>query len=173
MHLRQKIGQKTIGRTEYVEIAGIKSIPAKIDTGADSSSIWASNINIEKNGFLIFTLFGEESSLFTGEVIRTKDYTVKSIRSAHGDKQIRYCVKLPIVLHGESFDASFTLSNRIKHNYPVLIGRSTIEGKYIVDVSKHSVKLKIPKSKRPGLNKELRENPYEFHQKYLVKKGRA
>ena len=30
---------RIIGSTEYVEIAGIKNIPAKIDTGADSSAI--------------------------------------------------------------------------------------------------------------------------------------
>ena len=34
-----------IGSTEYVEIAGIKKVPAKVDTGADSSAVWASNIS--------------------------------------------------------------------------------------------------------------------------------
>ena len=42
--------QRIIGSTEYVEIAGIKNIPAKIDTGADSSAIWASDINMEQDG---------------------------------------------------------------------------------------------------------------------------
>ena len=46
-----------IGSTEYVSVAGITNIPAKIDTGADSSSIWASRINMTEDGVLEFVLF--------------------------------------------------------------------------------------------------------------------
>lgn len=172
METKQKTDQAVIGRTEYVEIAGIKDIPAKIDTGADSSSIWVSNIDMQKDGTLSFTLFGEKSPLFTGKTIKTKEYLAKVIRSAHGDEQIRYRVSLPLKLCGKTFDTCFTLSNRTNHNYPVLIGRRTIEGRFIVDVSKSSAKhQKSPRSIR--LNKELKTDPYSFHQKYFKNKGRA
>jgi len=60
----------------------------------------------------------------------------------------------------------FTLADRSKNNFPVLIGRKTLKGKFLVDVSKMSVE-KSSNPKTPGLNRELAENPYEFHQKYL------
>ena len=124
-----------IGSTEYVEIAGIKNVPAKIDTGADSSAIWASDINMEEDGTLVFSLFDKKSPLFTGKRLKTTDYKVKSIRSSHGDTQIRYRVKLPLKLSGKSFETIFTLANRSRNNYPVLIGRRTIKGEFLVDTS--------------------------------------
>lgn len=158
---------EVIGSTEYVEIAGIKNIPAKIDTGADSSSIWASDIDISKDGTLSFRLFDENSPLYTGELItRAKDaYKVKIVRSGHGDERIRYRTELDLSVNGRKIRAMFTLANRSRNNFPVLIGRRTLNGKFLVDVSKMTV-AKQSNPKTPELNQELKENPYAFHQKY-------
>ena len=155
-----------IGSTEYVEIAGIKNIPAKIDTGADSSAIWASDINMEQDGSLSFLLFSQKSPLFTGKRLKTTDYKVKSIRSSHGDTQIRYRVKLPLKLSGKSFEAFFTLANRSRNNFPVLIGRRTIKGEFLVDTSKNTIDRQTNPA-TPKLNQELKEDPLKFHQKYI------
>lgn len=154
-----------IGSTEYVDIADVKHIPAKIDTGADTSAIWASEINMDKDGTLTFTLFGRKSPLYTGELISVTDYKVKTVRSSHGDEQIRYRVRLPLVICGKSFETTFTLANRSRNNFPVLIGRRTIEARFLVDVSKSSVKRRH-NHLTPHLNRKLKEDPYKFHQKY-------
>jgi len=52
---------------------GINGVPAKVDTGAESSSIWASQVK-ERNGKLNFVLFDVNSPFYTGEVLVTKDY---------------------------------------------------------------------------------------------------
>ena len=157
---------KTIGVTEYVDIAGIQNVPAKIDTGADTSSVWASNIDMKKDGTLSFSLFAEKSPYFTGEILESKDYIAKIVRSSHGDTQVRYRVKLPIIIEGQSFETTFTLANRSRNNFPGLIGRHTLEGNFLVDVSKSSVSYsEIPRT--PRLNRELKEDPYRFHQKYV------
>ena len=155
-----------IGSTEFVEIAGIKKIPAKIDTGADTSAVWASSINMDENGNLSFVLFDQSSPLYTGERITTLDYRIKKVRSSHGDQQIRYRVKLPIEIGEKTFETTFTLANRSRNNFPVLIGRHTLDGNFLVDVSKSA----IERPKNPGtirLNQELEKNPYEFHKKYF------
>lgn len=157
-----------LGSTEYVEIAGIKKIPAKIDTGADSSSIWASNIEMNEDGVLSFSLFGKKSSFYTGEIIKTTDYIVKTVRSSNGESEIRYRVKLPLVLGEKKLEASFTLSNRSRNNFPVLIGRRTLDGVFLVDVSK-SIIGREPIKTTAKLNQELKEDPYKFHQKYIKK----
>ena len=162
---------KIIGSTEFIEVTNIKKVPAKIDTGADTSSIWASDIDMKKDGTLVFSLFGKESPFYTGERIETTDYKAKIVRSSHGDTQVRYRVRLPILLGGESFETTFTLANRSRNNFPVLIGRHTIDGKYLVDVSKSAVKRKT-NSNTNVLNQELIKDPYEFHQKYLNRKER-
>ena len=99
-----------IGSTEFVEIAGIQKIPAKIDTGADTSAIWASSIDMDENGNLSFVLFDQSSPLYTGEQITTLDYRIKKVRSSYGDKQIRYRVKLPITINNKTFETTFTLA---------------------------------------------------------------
>ena len=159
-----------IGSTEYVEIAGIKDIPAKIDTGADTSSIWASDIDMDKEGVLSFALFGQKSPLYTGERIESTDYSVKTIRSSNGAEQIRYRVRLPLTLGDKTFTTSFTLANRSRNNFPVLIGRHTLKHDYLVDVSINNVK-RSTNPKTPILNQELKEDPYKFHRKYLKRKG--
>ena len=155
-----------IGSTELIDIAGVKNVPAKIDTGADTSAIWASDIDMEEDGTLIFCLFNADSPFYTGEMLKTTDYRIKTVRSSHGDVQIRYRVKLPVVINGESFVTTFTLANRSRNHFPVLIGRHTIENRFLVDVSRSYVERPINR-KAVRLNKELQENPYQFHQKYL------
>lgn len=155
-----------IGSTELVGIAGIKDIPAKVDTGADTSAIWASNIDMRPDGTLTFTLFSNGSPFYTGDVLESTNYRAKRVRSSHGDQQIRYRVKLPITISGKAFETTFTLADRSRNLFPALIGRHTIEGRYLVDVSKSVIERKRP-VKSTQLSKELLDNPYEFHQKYF------
>ncbi|MBR3319854.1 ATP-dependent zinc protease [Candidatus Saccharibacteria bacterium] len=156
-----------IGSTEYVKVAGIENVPAKIDTGADSSSIWASSIDVDKDGTLSFVLFDEASPFYTGKKIsRKKDsYKVKIVRSGHGDERIRYRTELLLTVNDHTIHAMFTLADRSRNNFPVLIGRRTLKNKFLVDVSRMAVEKKS-NPKTPRLNQELEKDPYTFHQKY-------
>ena len=69
-----------IGSTEFVEIFGVSAVPAKIDTGADSSAIWASNIDMKEDGTLIFSLFGKKSPF----------YTILQVKKGHLAKNLRF-----------------------------------------------------------------------------------
>lgn len=156
-----------IGSTEYVSIEGIDRIPAKTDTGADSSSIWASHIDVSEDGTLTFQLFDTESPFYTGKTIRRAqgEYKVKIVRSGHGDERIRYRTELDLTINSHKIHAMFTLANRSRNNFPVLIGRRTLKNKFLVDVSKMAVE-KQSNPNTPKLNKELAKDPYSFHQKY-------
>ncbi len=114
---------------------GILDVPAKIDTGADSSSVWASEI-IEKNGTLSFVLFDPQSPWYNGKTIKTKRYTLRSIKNSFGVAEFRYKVFLNIEINNKKIKAQFTLSDRSNNRFPVLIGRHTLENRFLVDVSK-------------------------------------
>lgn len=139
--MKQNKAIATIGSKTVVDFPqfGIKNVPAKVDTGADASSIWASNIN-EKRGILSFSLFAPNSPYFTGEIIKAKDYQIRSIRNSFGNTEFRYKVKLNTVVEGRPIHASFTLANRANNRYPILIGSRTIQGKFLVDVSQSSAR---------------------------------
>ena len=159
-----------VGQNELVSF-GRRAIdvPAKIDTGADGSAIWASKIRVDKNGILKFALFGEGSPYYNGKVFKRKDYEVASVKNSSGVSEVRYRTYFNISVGGRKIKVKFSLADRSKNGFPVLIGRRTINGKFLVDVSKKAAGFKKPK-KTIDLNKELQKNPYQFHKKY-VRKG--
>jgi hypothetical protein len=63
----------------------------------------------------------------------------------------------------------FGLSDRSTHNYPILIGRRTLSGKFIVDVSQTENLVKIKKNTPIGLNDEMKKNPYKFYKENYLK----
>ena len=161
--------REIIGATTTVSVAGYFSIPAKIDTGADSSAIWASKIFVDEEQNLNFCLFSPASQFYDGKVIKTKTFKAVAVRSAHGDEQIRYRVILPLKIKSRTIRASFTLADRSKNDFPILIGRRTLKDKFIVDVSQTEIEMK-KRQKTKKLNIELEKNPFKFHQKYLQSK---
>ncbi len=156
----------TIGRNTKVELVGhAVNVPAKVDTGADSSSAWASNIFVDSNHILHYTLFDKESQFYTGKEITTKDYRAAVITNSTGHQQIRYRVRLSMRLGGKRIRVMATLADRSRNAFPVLIGRRTLHGKFIVDVSIHGY-LYQNKVQVNELNKELKKDPHAFHKKY-------
>ena len=164
--------KKTIGRNVKVDFINyVDDVPAKIDTGADGSAVWASDIFVDKENFLHFKLFGKGSPYYTGEEVLTKDFSVVLTKSASGQVVMKYLVKLSIQVAGKRIRAKFGLSNRSTHNYPVLIGRRTLMGKFIVDVSKKTSQTEPVKKASKNLsklNKIMKEDPYKFYKEHYL-----
>ncbi|HMH69956.1 MAG TPA: RimK/LysX family protein [Candidatus Saccharimonadales bacterium] len=166
-----KTDKIVVGRNEMVDFARFAhKVPAKIDTGADSSSVWVSDVRVDKNGVLRFSLFGEGSPFYTGKTMKREQYRVALVRSATGHVQIRYRTQLSLRLGGKRIRAMFNLSDRSQNKFPVLIGRRTLSGKFIVDVEK--AKYTDPdRTITQELNGRLIEDPYTFYKKYYKKSG--
>lgn len=134
-----------IGSTEVIDLPeyGIFEVPAKVDTGADTSSIWASDIAV-RDGELSFKLFGPASEFYTGEVITVKKSGFKTteVTNSFGHSEDRYKVKILIKVRGRKIRASITLADRESSTYPVLLGRRLLTNKFVVDVRRRPVDLK-------------------------------
>ncbi len=158
-----------IGRNTLVNVVGIAdSVPAKIDTGADSSAIWAEGVHVDESGMLHYVLFGPDSEFYTGEEVITDDYTVAQVLSSTGHIQVRYRTQITMKMAKRKIKVLCNLSDRSQNEYPILIGRRTLSGKFIVDVTRrehHGTTREITRE----LRKELEENPYEFYKKYHEK----
>lgn len=127
-----------IGGVEKVTLPslGTKQVLAKVDTGADISSIWCGHIKRLENGIeCIF--FAPKSEYYTGQkyFFKKEDYKVSRIYSSFGHDQRRYKIKLPIIIGNRRILASFTLADRSQKTYPILIGRRLIAKKFLVDVA--------------------------------------
>jgi hypothetical protein len=126
-----------IGRTVKINIPlyGIYGLPAKVDTGADGSSIWASDIE-EDNGILSFFLLDPRSDKYNGQKISTKEYKRVIVKNSFGVSERRYRVFLTVEIEGRKIKAQFSLANRQLKSYPALIGRRLLSNRFIVDVAK-------------------------------------
>ncbi len=125
----------TIGRVEQVDFpqAGIRGVPARVDTGAQTSAIWATDIR-ENAGSLEFVLFDESSEFYSGDVVKADKYDVRKVASSNGIVEKRFAVKMSVDLKGRKVRANFTLTDRSKQVYPVLLGRNFLLGKFLVNV---------------------------------------
>jgi glutathione synthase/RimK-type ligase-like ATP-grasp enzyme len=129
-----------IGSRELVSFPknGASDVPAKVDTGADFSSIWASDIQ-EQDGELSFVLFGPGSRFYTGERITTKKYSLTYVRNSFGHGEERYKVELVTRIQSKKIRVEFRLADRSTNRYPILIGKKTLQGRFIVDVTRDGV----------------------------------
>lgn len=132
---------KVIGRAEKSSFPELEifDVPARVDTGAKTSAVWASNILIDPEGKLNFCLFDSHSSYYNGRIIKTKTYTLIVVASSMGNLEKRYKVRLLFKIKGKKIRGSFTLANREQQAYPVLVGRNLLRGKFIVNVKKGKV----------------------------------
>jgi hypothetical protein len=150
-----------IGRAEVMDLPelGCTGVPVRIDTGAKTSSIWASSVR-EADGVLRVTLFGEGSPFCTGQEIQFRQFTTIVVASSTGEAHKRYKVKIQIRLAGRKIRASFTLADRSTQAYPVLIGRNVLRGKFIVDVSQGTIDRDAERQRNAALQAavETREN---------------
>ena len=148
----------TIGRAEKLDLLdfGITDVPAKIDTGADTSSIWATKVQEKEDG-LYFVLFGPDSPHYTGVVQRftAPDYSMTRVANSFGQKELRYKVKLRVKVKGRAIRATFTLSDRSQKTYPILLGRRLLHGKFVVDVSGGAPLLEEEQEKAVALERHL------------------
>lgn len=162
--------KEIIGREVVVDFGEeVKKVPAKVDTGADSSAVWASDIFVDKDHVLHFKLFGKKSPYYTGVEHTTKEYSIVMTKSSLGEKQLKYRVKIPVSIAGRKIRANFGLSDRSTHNYPILIGRKTLNGKFIVDVSQSENLVKRKNRITPVLNEKMKKDPYKFYREDYLK----
>lgn len=140
-----------IGTTDCIDFidADIENLPCKIDTGAAISAIDAHRIRIiEKNGiaFLAFKLLYKKHPKFNNKEIITQKFTEKRIKNSFGEAENRYLVKLKIKVYDKVYNTSFTLTNRQQMAFPVLLGKKFLNGRFLVDVSKHNLSYATKKS---------------------------
>jgi hypothetical protein len=125
---------------------GIELAYAKIDTGADTSTLHARDVRIVGEGatrLVKFTppLLRHQSSCESwpeGGVRHVTAQLVEEriVRSSMGEDEIRVIIRTRLVLGPLKFEANFSLTSRVGLRFPVLIGRDALEGRVLVDPAK-------------------------------------
>ena len=128
----------TVGWRELVDLPelGLRGIPAKIDSGARTSSLHGEVIEkFERDGesFVRFAvdLHGVR------QVCEAIHVDVRGITSSNGETQRRYVIKTPLKIGSAEFRAEISLADRSDMKFPRLVGRSSLRRRFLVD-SGHS-----------------------------------
>jgi hypothetical protein len=130
-----------IGWREWVGLPdfGIEAIKVKVDTGARSSSIHASNLREFERG-------GEKWVHFDVHPIqRKRDVTIKieakiieyrSVRSSSGKAALRPVISTQLTLLGMTWRVELTLASRDEMGFRMLLGREAIRRRFLVDAGR-------------------------------------
>lgn len=129
----EKKEKTIIGRAEKVVFPDLNiTSHARIDTGAKTSSVGIKSATETSNGLEV--VFFDDT---TRHIFSHYDRVV--ISSSMGHQQVRYKVRLQVLIKSRRIVTFFTLANRDTQVYPVLIGRNTLLKKFIVDVERGSI----------------------------------
>lgn len=128
-----------VGSVEKVHIYPSNLIMnARIDTGAETSSINADDIvEFERDGkkWVRFKLFDEKTNrpyTLERKVVRRVRILQSSLEEGY---EKRVVVKLKITIGNKEELSEFTLTSREHMQYPILVGRNVLQDLIIVDVS--------------------------------------
>jgi hypothetical protein len=127
-----------IGWREWVGLPelGIKTIKAKVDTGARSSSLHAFDPeHFERDGekwvrFSIHPVQRTSEKLVAAEA-RVLEF--RSVRSSSGRASLRPVVVTNVELLGVTWPVELTLANRDEMGFRMLLGREAFRKRFLVD----------------------------------------
>lgn len=145
-----KLHLPIVGAIEWAKIEPADIwLEARIDTGAESTSVHAEDIQlVEKDGkrFVRFVLVDPKSGNSYQQEIRLRRRVI--IKQTAGPSEKRYVVKMWVTLGDVKSRIDVNLSDRKDFEFPLLIGRNFLTDAMIVDVSRHHTKSTPPNVKK-------------------------
>lgn len=132
-----------LGQLEKVWLPNLElALNARIDTGAETASLDARNIELfERNGkrWVRFKIAHPEKGEDPIQLERKLARMVIIVQSNSPEPERRPVIKLGITIGHITQTAEFTLTNRSHLDHQALIGRNILQDVMIVDVSKKNI----------------------------------
>jgi hypothetical protein len=150
-----------IGRFDKIDLPefGAYDIKAKIDTGAYSSAIHCSRIQVRKKDGkrqLCFHILDSHIPAVEHRRYITSRFRKKQVRSSSGHVETRYFIETYIVLFGQRILAEFSLSDRESMRFPVLLGRKLLKNRFLVDVALTDLSFLLKQQQQQAQRDQLR-----------------
>lgn len=123
-----------LGWREWVGLPefGISTIRAKLDTGAKTSALHATQIQSfkDESGQLWVSFVVEADQAYPCKA-RVKDQ--RSVKDSSGHSQLRYVIETNLQIAQQQFPIELGLTDRQTMRYPLLLGRTVLMGRFLVD----------------------------------------
>ncbi|MFC0711507.1 ATP-dependent zinc protease family protein [Azorhizophilus paspali] len=128
-----------IGLREWIDLPelGVAGLRAKIDTGASTSTLHATEVvQFERDGrpWVRFTAHLGTFVQLRHRHCQAPLVAVKTIKSSNGQTQTRYVILTTLALGDRTWPVEFTLTCRKAMRYRVLLGsRALVDGQLVVN----------------------------------------
>ena len=137
----KKPKRKTIGWREWVALPdlGVMEVKAKVDTGADNSSLHAFNLErFEADGvpMVRFEIHPRQRKRKPSIHCVAEIAGERKVRNPGGRSELRPVIRTTLVLAGEEFEALVNLTTRDEMTFRMLLGRRTVREHFVVDPGK-------------------------------------
>lgn len=128
-------------------------IKAKVDTGARSSALHVAALEpatVAGARGLRFLLHPHQGSDAEAVWLEAPLVDRRSVRSSSGEESLRPVVRLGLHLGTHNFEAEVTLARRDRMRFRMLLGRTALGNRFLVDPARSWLQSEPPSPSQPG-----------------------
>jgi hypothetical protein len=138
MTKRPREEKRVIGWREWVQLPdlGVSEMKAKVDTGADNSSLHAFNLErFERDGveYVRFEIHPKQRSRKPGIRCEAPLAMEKKVKNPGGRTELRPVIRTRVVVAGEELEALVNLTSRDEMGFRMLLGRRAVRSRFVID----------------------------------------
>ncbi len=131
-------GLQTIGWREWVALPdlGVPEIKAKVDTGADNSSLHAFNVErFERDGvdMVRFDVHVRQRKRKPSVSCVAEVALERKVKNPGGRSELRPVIRTRLIVAGKEIEALVNLTTRDEMTFRLLLGRRTVRRHFLVD----------------------------------------
>ena len=140
-------GLPILGWREWVRLPALTPHPvkAKVDTGARTSSLHAFDLRVE-DGVAHFAVHPHQRSDDDEAWVALPVVEHRDVRPSTGEAEERPVVRVELVIGGHEVTAELTLSDRDAMGFRMLLGRTAVADRFLVDPAVSYVQGRRPRA---------------------------
>ncbi len=135
---RAKRRKTVLGWREWVTLPGLCDVPmkAKVDTGAQTSALHAFRLEVREGpsgAIASFELHPHQRSTRDSTRVEVPVHDSRRVRSSNGKVEHRPVIMANIRIGANEFPIEVTLTRRDEMGFRMLLGRSAVRKRYVID----------------------------------------
>lgn len=144
---------RVLGWREWLALPdfGVRAIKAKLDTGARSSSLHVEAIEEFERDGRVWLRFALDAKTRSGRKARWFEAPLadrRRVTDSGGTSALRPFIRTHIRIGGETFEVETNLTSRHGMMFPMLLGRTALAGRVVVDPARSFVLGEKPRGRR-------------------------
>jgi hypothetical protein len=131
--------RQIVGWREWVSLPSLDlpAIKAKVDTGARTSALHTFDLEmysgVSENDRVRFKVHPIQKNSEVFIECDTKVVNLRSVRDSGGHEELRPFIRVPVMMGDHHWDIEMSLTNRDNMKFRMLLGRTALQNRFVVD----------------------------------------